>query len=98
MSNKIKEELLGFVMSRKCSAKDYWAGNGHVLGYFNKQNQPVIGLFDDMEKDFIEFLSSNRRNFKIIVEHEVEDTKIKSVLKISATEKDKIKLSLEPYN
>lgn len=98
MSNKIKEELLRFVMSRKCSVKDYWAGDGHVLGYFNKQNQPVIGLFDDMEKDFIEFLNSNRRNFKIIVEHEVEDTKIKSVLKMSTTEKDKIKLSLEPYN
>lgn len=98
MSNKIKEELLRIINNRKCSVREFWSGNAQVLGHYNKQNQPVLGLFEDLEKEFIDFLNSNRRNFKIITEQEVEDTKIKSILKISATEKDKIKLSLEPYN
>ena len=98
MSNKMKQELLRFINNRKCSVREFWNGNGKVLGYYNKQNQPVLGLFEDLEKEFIDFLNSNRRNFKIITEQEVEDINIKSILKISATEKDKIKLSLEPYD
>ncbi|MDU4857123.1 MAG: hypothetical protein E6X72_22335 [Clostridioides difficile] len=98
MSNKMKQELLRFINSRKCSVEDFWSANGQILGYYNRRNEPVLGSFEDLEKEFIGFLSSNRRNFKVIAEHEIKDTKIKLILKVSATEKDKIKLSLEPYN
>lgn len=101
MSNRMKEELLKIIGNRKCSAKEYWSNGStkrEILGYYNRKNQPILGMFEDMEREFIDFLNSNRRNFKIIAEYEFEDTKTKAILKISATEKDKIKLSLEPYN
>ena len=98
MSNKMKQELLRFINSRKCSVEDFWSANGQILGYYNRRNEPVLGSFKDLEKEFIDFLSSNRRNFKIIAEYEYKGVKTKQVMKISATEKDKFKLSVEPYS